>query len=145
MNQGKQTGLSHGTQIALPLAQSGKLRVLALTGAKRWKGMPDVPTMDEQGLKGFSKVNWFGLWLPAGAPPALQRLTADWQAFLVRRAAAEAAPPDPQRPPVAYLLGPLFERRPGLAVIIVGEIGPFNDARERKLVEVVEALLLPTA
>jgi tripartite-type tricarboxylate transporter receptor subunit TctC len=25
--------------------------------------------MDEQGLKGFNKVNWFGLWLPAGAPP----------------------------------------------------------------------------
>ena len=31
--------------------------------------MPDVPTMDEQGLKGFNKVNWFGLWLPANAPP----------------------------------------------------------------------------
>ena len=27
--------------------------------------------MDEQGLKGFNKVNWFGLWLPAGAPPEL--------------------------------------------------------------------------
>ncbi|HMA08646.1 MAG TPA: tripartite tricarboxylate transporter substrate binding protein [Ramlibacter sp.] len=58
-----------GTNIALPHVQSGKLRALALTGMKRWKGMPDVPTMDEQGLKGFEKVNWFGLWLPAGAPP----------------------------------------------------------------------------
>jgi tripartite-type tricarboxylate transporter receptor subunit TctC len=58
-----------GTQIALQHVQSGKLRALALTGARRWKGMPDVPTMDEQGLKGFNKVNWFGLWLPAGAPP----------------------------------------------------------------------------
>ncbi|HYF43779.1 MAG TPA: tripartite tricarboxylate transporter substrate binding protein [Ramlibacter sp.] len=57
-----------GTNIALQHVQSGKLRALALTGAKRWKGMPDVPTMDEQGLKGFNKVNWFGLWLPAGAP-----------------------------------------------------------------------------
>ena len=57
-----------GTQIALQHVQSGKLRALALTGARRWKGMPDVPTMDEQGLKGFNKVNWFGLWLPAGAP-----------------------------------------------------------------------------
>jgi tripartite-type tricarboxylate transporter receptor subunit TctC len=27
--------------------------------------------MDEQGLKGFNKVNWFGLWLPAGAPPEI--------------------------------------------------------------------------
>ena len=57
-----------GTQIALQHVQSGKLRSLALTGARRWKGLPDVPTMDEQGLKGFNKVNWFGLWLPAGAP-----------------------------------------------------------------------------
>ena len=60
-----------GTQIALQHVQSGKLRALALTGNKRWKGMPDVPTMDEQGLKGFNKVNWFGLWLPAGAPPEI--------------------------------------------------------------------------
>lgn len=58
-----------GTQIALQHVQSGRLRALALTGARRWKGMPDVPTMDEQGLKGFNKVNWFGLWLPAGAAP----------------------------------------------------------------------------
>jgi tripartite-type tricarboxylate transporter receptor subunit TctC len=60
-----------GTQIALQHVQSGRLRALALTGSRRWKGMPDVPTMDEQGLKGFSKVNWFGLWLPAGAPPEI--------------------------------------------------------------------------
>jgi tripartite-type tricarboxylate transporter receptor subunit TctC len=56
-----------GTNIALQHVQSGRLRALALTGRKRWKGMPDVPTMDEQGLKGFDKVNWFGVWLPAGA------------------------------------------------------------------------------
>jgi tripartite-type tricarboxylate transporter receptor subunit TctC len=60
-----------GTQIALPLMQSGRLRVLALTGAKRWKGMPDVPTMQELGFKGYDLINWFGLWLPPGASPAL--------------------------------------------------------------------------
>jgi tripartite-type tricarboxylate transporter receptor subunit TctC len=60
-----------GTNIALQHVQTGRLRALALTGAKRWKGMPEVPTMDEQGLKGFNKVNWFGLWLPAGAPPEI--------------------------------------------------------------------------
>ncbi|MDB5898266.1 MAG: Tripartite-type tricarboxylate transporter, receptor component TctC [Ramlibacter sp.] len=60
-----------GTQIALQHVQSGKLRALGLTGSKRWKGMPGVPTLDEQGLKGFDKVNWFGLWLPAGAAPEL--------------------------------------------------------------------------
>ena len=57
-----------GTQLALPLVQTGKLRALALTGARRWKGMPDVQTMQEAGFKGYNLINWFGLWLPAGAP-----------------------------------------------------------------------------
>ena len=66
-----------GTQIALQHVQTGKLRAIALTGSQRWKGMPDVPTMDEGGLKGFNVVNWFGLWLPAGAPPEIvQKLQA---------------------------------------------------------------------
>jgi tripartite-type tricarboxylate transporter receptor subunit TctC len=60
-----------GTNIALQHVQSGRVKALALTGSKRWKGLPETPTMDEQGLKGFDKVNWFGLWLPAGAPPEI--------------------------------------------------------------------------
>jgi tripartite-type tricarboxylate transporter receptor subunit TctC len=56
-----------GTQIAAPLLHSGRVRILALTGAKRWKGLPDVPTMQESGFKGYNLINWFGLWLPAGA------------------------------------------------------------------------------
>jgi tripartite-type tricarboxylate transporter receptor subunit TctC len=60
-----------GTQIALPLVQDGKIRALAVTGSKRWKGMPDVPTMQEQGFKDYNIVNWFGAWLPAGAPPEI--------------------------------------------------------------------------
>jgi tripartite-type tricarboxylate transporter receptor subunit TctC len=58
-----------GTQIALPLVQDGKIRALAVTGRERWKGMPDVPTMQEQGFKDYNIVNWFGAWLPRGAPP----------------------------------------------------------------------------
>ena len=60
-----------GPQTALPHIQSGKLRALAMTGSKRWKGLPDVPTLQECGLKGFNIVNWFGLWLPAGASPKI--------------------------------------------------------------------------
>lgn len=56
-----------GTQVAVPLIQAGKVRVLALTGAKRWKGLPNVPTMQEAGFKGYNLINWFGLWLPPGA------------------------------------------------------------------------------
>jgi tripartite-type tricarboxylate transporter receptor subunit TctC len=66
-----------GTQIALEHVRAGRLRAIALTGARRWRGMPDVPTMQESGLAGFDVVNWFGLWLPAGAAPALvQRIHA---------------------------------------------------------------------
>jgi tripartite-type tricarboxylate transporter receptor subunit TctC len=56
-----------GTQLAAQHAQAGRVRVLALTGARRWKGLPDVPTLQEAGLKDFVVINWFGLWLPAGA------------------------------------------------------------------------------
>ena len=60
-----------GTQLAASQAQAGKVRVLALTGAKRWKGLPEVPTMQEAGFEGYDLINWFGLWLPAGASPQL--------------------------------------------------------------------------
>jgi tripartite-type tricarboxylate transporter receptor subunit TctC len=67
-----------GTQLARQHAEAGKLKVLALTGAKRWKGLPDVPTMQEQGFKDFNLINWFGVWLPAGAPVELaSRMHAD--------------------------------------------------------------------
>jgi tripartite-type tricarboxylate transporter receptor subunit TctC len=58
-----------GTQIAVQHMNEGKVKVMAVTGAKRWKGLPDVPTIQESGIKDFNVVNWFGLWLPAGAPP----------------------------------------------------------------------------
>ena len=60
-----------GTQLAAPLLQSGRVRILALTGAKRWKGLPDIPTIQEAGFKDYNLINWFGLWLPAGASKEL--------------------------------------------------------------------------
>jgi len=60
-----------GPQVGLPFVQDGRLHALALTGRRRWKGMPDVPTMQEQGFAGFNVVNWFGAWLPANAPPQI--------------------------------------------------------------------------
>ncbi len=60
-----------GTNIALEHVRAGRLRALAITGARRWQGMPEVPTMQEQGLAGYDVVNWFGLWLPLNAPRAI--------------------------------------------------------------------------
>jgi tripartite-type tricarboxylate transporter receptor subunit TctC len=49
--------------------KGGKVRALAVTTLKRTKAMPDLPTMDEAGLKGFEASTWHGLVAPAGTPP----------------------------------------------------------------------------
>ena len=49
--------------------KSGKLRALAVTTNKRSPALPDVPTLDESGLKGFNLGTWFGVLAPAGTPP----------------------------------------------------------------------------
>jgi tripartite-type tricarboxylate transporter receptor subunit TctC len=60
------------------LVKAGKLRLLAVTGAKRSAAMPDVPTVAESGLPGFEATNWFGLMTPAGTPQdVVARLNAE--------------------------------------------------------------------
>jgi tripartite-type tricarboxylate transporter receptor subunit TctC len=60
------------------LVKAGKLRLLAVTGAKRSAAMPDVPTVAESGLPGFEATNWFGLMTPAGTPAdVVSRLNAE--------------------------------------------------------------------
>jgi tripartite-type tricarboxylate transporter receptor subunit TctC len=54
--------------VSLPHVKAGKLRALAVTSLTRSAALPDVPTMDEEGLKGFDATSWFGLLAPAGTP-----------------------------------------------------------------------------
>jgi len=62
----------------LPHVKSGKLRVLAVSGLVRSALVPDVPTLDEAGLKGYEIVGWNGLFLPAATPQAIvSRLHAE--------------------------------------------------------------------
>ncbi|HQQ71399.1 MAG TPA: tripartite tricarboxylate transporter substrate binding protein [Alicycliphilus sp.] len=62
----------------LPHIKAGKLRALAVTTAKRSVALPDVPTLDEAGLKGFDIGTWFGILAPAGTPKdVVARLNAD--------------------------------------------------------------------
>jgi tripartite-type tricarboxylate transporter receptor subunit TctC len=57
--------------------KAGKMRALAVTGPERWRGMPDVPTVAEQGVAGFDVRSWAGWMLPAGTPmPIVERLSA---------------------------------------------------------------------
>ena len=58
--------------------RSGKLRALAVTTAKRSQALPEVPTLDEAGLKGFNIGTWFGVLAPAATPKeVVARLNAE--------------------------------------------------------------------
>jgi tripartite-type tricarboxylate transporter receptor subunit TctC len=56
------------TQAISSHVKSGKLRALAVTGAKRTPALPEIPTMVEAGVAGYEAVGWFGLMAPAGTP-----------------------------------------------------------------------------
>jgi tripartite-type tricarboxylate transporter receptor subunit TctC len=53
--------------------RSGKLKAIAVTSSKRSPSFPDIPTASESGLPGFEVTSWYGLWLPTGAPVAVQQ------------------------------------------------------------------------
>ena len=54
----------------LPLAASGKLKVIGVMGAERFPGLPDVPTFREQGYPNVQVSVWYSLFAPAGTPEA---------------------------------------------------------------------------
>jgi tripartite-type tricarboxylate transporter receptor subunit TctC len=62
----------------LPQLKAGKLKAIAVTGPQRWPGMPDVPTVAEQGVAGYDVRSWAGWMLPAGTPmPIVDKLNAE--------------------------------------------------------------------
>jgi tripartite-type tricarboxylate transporter receptor subunit TctC len=56
---------------SLPHIKSGKLRALAVTGAKRSQLLPELPTIAEAGVPGYDSYVWFGVAAPAGTPPEI--------------------------------------------------------------------------
>ena len=61
----------------LPQVKAGRLRALAVASETRASGAPDIPTVSESGLPGFTVTAWKGLMVPAGTPPAvIKRLNA---------------------------------------------------------------------
>jgi len=57
-----------GVPNALPNLHAGKIKALAVTTKKRYAELPDVPTMDEAGVKGYDATIWLGLLAPPGTP-----------------------------------------------------------------------------
>jgi tripartite-type tricarboxylate transporter receptor subunit TctC len=72
---------------ALPFERSGQLKVLAVTSARRWPTLPNIPTLAESGLPDYEVILWTGLMGPAGTP-------SDIVAMLHRETAATLALPD---------------------------------------------------
>jgi tripartite-type tricarboxylate transporter receptor subunit TctC len=94
----------HNAPVVQSHVQSGKLRGIAVTSAKRLAGVPHLPTMIEAGLPGFEVTAWFGLLAPTGTPPAvITKIHADTvrvlnMADVKERFQTQAAEPSGNKP-----------------------------------------------
>ncbi|MES2785356.1 MAG: tripartite tricarboxylate transporter substrate binding protein [Pseudomonadota bacterium] len=101
---GQVESMFDNTPSALPHVQAGRLRVVAITSAKRSPLLPDVPTIAESGYPGFDVQSWFGLAAPAGTPKAvIDRLNAELNKAIAnpevrKRLTDLAATPEPGTP-----------------------------------------------
>ena len=101
---GGQFGFWFDPGVGLPHVRSGKLKLLAVGSPKRSPLFPDVPTMNEAGLKGFAADSFFGLYAPAGVPnEVINRVNTEMNKILATQAirdrivalGGEAAPMSP--------------------------------------------------
>lgn len=115
------------TVVAAPHIQSGKLRAIAVTSAKRLASMPDVPTVAESGIKGlgdFEVVSWQAIFVPAGTPaPIVERLHKEIRTIL--------AQPDMQEKMKGFGMEP--------ADFTTAQIAAFQKAEVDKWAQVIKA------
>jgi len=101
---GQTQALFPGLAAALPHIKAGKMRPLAVTGTRRHPLLPDVPTFEESGYKGFDGVQWYGIVGPAGmAAPIVGKLNEEINRLLAspdlrERLSGEALEPMPMTP-----------------------------------------------
>ena len=101
---GQTQAMFPGLAAAIPHIKSGRVRPLAVTGAKRHPQFKDVPTLEESGFKGFDAIQWYGVVGPAGLPPAIvKQLNESLNSVLKapdlrEKLAVEAVEPMPMSP-----------------------------------------------
>lgn len=108
--------------VGMPMVNQGKLKALAVMGASRLESAPDVPTLDESGLRNFQAETWNAVFAPAGTPKAIvTRLNA----------AINAAVEDAAVKPLLAKAGidPISDSSPeSTAAAIVREIDKWSEA-----------------
>lgn len=120
---GEVTGVIAPTLSAVPLVKGGRMRALAVTSRNRSPLLPDVPTMDEVGMKGFEFYTWYGFWGPANLPaPVLKTLNG--------AAATIMAMPDIKATLVAAGFQPAYKGPDDFAKFIAEDM-----ARNRKVID----------
>ena len=91
------------TTQTVPMIKEGRVKAFGATTLKRLSALPDVPTLDEQGMKGFEVKVWHGMYAPKGTPqPVLDKITVALQAALkdpqvkqrMTELSSEIAPPE---------------------------------------------------
>jgi tripartite-type tricarboxylate transporter receptor subunit TctC len=101
---GQTQALFPGLAAALPHIKAGKMRPLAITGLKRHPLVPEVPTFEELGYRGFDGVQWYGIVGPANMPAPIVKLLNDdinkllENPELKERLSGEALEPMPMSP-----------------------------------------------
>jgi tripartite-type tricarboxylate transporter receptor subunit TctC len=101
---GQTQALFPGLAAALPHIRAGKMKPLAVTGTKRHPLLPDVPTFEELGYRGFDGVQWYGIVGPANLPaPIVKTLNEEINKLLAspdlrERLSSEALEPMPMTP-----------------------------------------------
>ena len=101
---GQTQAMFPGLAAALPHLRSGRVRALAVTGTKRSAQLPDVPTMEEAGFKGFDAMQWYGSVGPAGMPADVVKRLNETQVTVLKdpdlreKLSGEAVEPWPMTP-----------------------------------------------
>ncbi|MET0333591.1 MAG: tripartite tricarboxylate transporter substrate binding protein [Rhizobacter sp.] len=74
---GKEVDSAFDNPAAMQQIKAGKLRAIAVSSAQRWRDLPDVPSIAEQGYPGYDIAFWVGAFVPAHTPPAVVKALAD--------------------------------------------------------------------